>query len=172
MQSIELSDREAPSQQDLPVQVMLECKPAEIGRWVDQVWQAVGVVVGETPGELCEDEAVWSDGSGRARYLVGGLRLRLFADECESYYHNLMSPQPRCYVVAHVEADDERPQPFLVSMSFDEAHAYLEGEDEIYSVDIPPQVYQWTEAFVLSYYAPEKRRKRKRIDWKEQEPGR
>ncbi len=160
-----MTDQAPPSRQDMPIQVVLERRPAEIGTWVDETWSAIGVVVGDPAEAHDETEPVHCDDAGVARFIVGGLRLRLFPDECESYYHNLMSPHPRCYVVAHVEGDGERPEPFLVSMSFDEAHAYLEGEDEIYAVDIPPEVHQWTEAFVLSFYAPEKRRKRKREDW-------
>ena len=102
------------------------------------------------------------------QFLIGGLELALYPDECESYYHNMVSPAPRCYVIAHVDEDDGegRPDPFLVSMSFDAAHAYLEGGDEIYAVEIPPEVYRWTEAFVLAYYAPEPRRKRRLTDWR------
>jgi hypothetical protein len=169
MQPIEMSDQPAPVQRDMPVQILFECRPAEIGKWIDHVWDAVGVVVGELPPDHREEEPVWSDESGVQQFLVGGLRLQLHVDECESYYHNLMSPEPRCYIVAHVEDSNDRPRPFVVSMSFDEAHAYLEGEEEIYSVGIPPVIYQWTEAFVLSFYAPEQRRKRKRVDWSQ--PG-
>jgi hypothetical protein len=50
-------------------------------------------------------------------------------------------------------------------MSFDEAHAYLEGEDEIYAVDVPPELYRWTESFVISNYFPERKRKRKLRNW-------
>jgi len=101
-------------------------------------------------------------------YLVTGLSVALYPDECESYYHNMMTDTPRCYVVAHRDSTDadEMPVPFLVSMSFDEAHAYLEGEDEVYSVDVPSELYRWTEDFVLTHYVAEKRRKRKLVDWK------
>jgi hypothetical protein len=70
-------------------------------------------------------------------------------------------------VIAHHEENDT-PVPFLVSMSFDEAHAYLESDEEVYDVDIPPELYCWTEAFLLCHYAPEKRVKRKRQNWKDQ----
>ena len=99
--------------------------------------------------------------------MYGGFSVSLFIDECESYYHNLMSPVPRSYVVARMD-DNDIPTPFLVSMSFDEAHAYLEGDEEVYDVDIPPELYRWTEAFVLAHYAPKKRVKRKRQNWKNQ----
>ena len=104
-------------------------------------------------------------------YLCGGLKVTLFKDECESYYHNLMSPQPGCYVVAaeaEAEADNEIPKPYLVSLSFDEVHAYLEGDEHVYAVEIPPELYKWTEAFVLTHYVATKKTKRKLKNWKSQ----
>ena len=167
MQPVELSDQQVPEVTDMPVTVVLERRPAQLQQWVDHLWEAVGVVAGSF-ALSAEREAlpVVDDDGGTQRFLVGGLRLHLNADECESYYHNMMAPHPRCHVVAHVENDGDRPEPFLVSMSFDEAHAYLEGEDEIYAVDVPPEIYRWTEAYVLTHYVAEKRRKRKRTDWK------
>ena len=165
MQPIDLRDSQAPAIQRMAVGVILERRPAEVGKWVDHIWEAVGVVAGDAVSNQHMDEPLCSGKDGIEQYLVGGLHLQLFPDECESYYHNLMSPQPRCYVVARKEDDDARPEPFLVSMSFDEAHAYLEGGDEIFAVGIPPEIYRWTESYVLSYYAPEQRRKRKLTDW-------
>jgi len=89
----------------------------------------------------------------------------LYVDECESYYHNLLAKTPRCYVIARRD-EDAVPVPFLVSLSFDEAHAYLEADDEVFEVDMPPEIYRWTEAFVLHHYTPEKRVKRKRQNWR------
>ncbi len=164
MQPIELSDRPTPEVSEMPVTVVLERRPARGQPWIDTLWSAVGVVVAAAPADPAR--AVRREADGSARYLVGGLRLHLYPDECESYYYNLLSPRPRCYVVAHAENDGDRPEPFLVTMSFDEAHAYLEGGDEIYAVAVPPEVYRWTEAYVLTHYAPQKRRKRKRQDWR------
>jgi hypothetical protein len=73
--------------------------------------------------------------------------------------------------VARPGANDEAPVPFLVSLSFDEAHAYLEGEEQVYDVDVPAELYRWTEAFVLKHYVPEKRRKRQRKDWRQEAAG-
>jgi hypothetical protein len=46
-------------------------------------------------------------------------------------------------------------------MSFDEAHAYLEGDEQVYSVPLPAQLYQWVEAYVLTHYVALKKTKRK-----------
>ena len=57
-----------------------------------------------------------------------------------------------------------------VSLSFDEAHAYLEGDEQVYAVEIPPELYQWAEAFILTHYVATKKIKRKLKNWKEQAP--
>ncbi|MGB1108740.1 MAG: DUF3305 domain-containing protein [Gammaproteobacteria bacterium] len=154
-----------------PVSVVLESRPPVHSQWVDEVWSAVGVVVGSRDDGQSGELQLVSDAGGVKRYLSTGLQVALYTDQCESYYHNMMTETPRCYVVAHLddEETDGRPEPFLVSMSFDEAHAYLEGDDEIYGVDVPPELYRWTEAFVLAHYFPEKKRKRKLKNWKEGE---
>jgi hypothetical protein len=57
-------------------------------------------------------------------------------------------------------------------LSFDEVHAYLEGDEQIYSVPIPQQLYQWAEAYVLTNYVAIKKTKRKRKNWHDSEkPG-
>ena len=151
--------------ENFPVSVILQSQPAA-SRWVDLVWQAVGVVIGSR-NDQAEDipRLIHTEGEAK-QYLCTGLDVALHIDECESYYHNLISATPRCYVVAHIEDYDDTPEPFLVSMSFDEAHAYLEGEDQVYAVDVPAELYRWTEAFILAHYAPQQRKKRKRKDWR------
>jgi len=132
--------------------------------WADFRYQALGVVVrdGEDEHRVAR---VYQNGEVE-QFLVTGLKLRLYADQCESYYHNLMSPQPGCFVVANrPETDAEMPEPYLVSLSFDEAHAYGEGDEEVYAVPIPPELYRWAEAYVLTHYVAVKKTKRKLKNW-------
>ncbi len=144
-----------------PVSVIMEKRPST-NKWVDRCWKAIGVVVGEqedTGLRLIREQ------DGVQQYLLPGFQVQLYKDQCESYYHNIKSPQPGCYIIAYQE-EGAMPSPFLVSMSLDEAHSYLEGEEEVYSVPIPPELYVGTEAFILANYFPEKKLKRKRTDWK------
>ncbi|MFT5260952.1 MAG: hypothetical protein ACI9J2_002207 [Saprospiraceae bacterium] len=147
------------------VSVILESRPAK-SEWAALNWDVVGLcnISGETLDVNSGSQITSADDVNR--YVYSGMNLQFFEDQCESYYHNLMSPQPSCYIIASQE-DDERPEPFLVTMSFDEAHAYLEGDASIYSVPIPPELYQQVEAYVVENYSAEMRKKRKRVDWKE-----
>lgn len=155
---------------DFPVVVLMQRQPSVVSRWSDYQWQAIGVMA------ITDDTN--DDGYPRTvrdevdvmQVLYGRFTVQLFIDECESYYFNLISPTPQCYVIARFD-DNDVPVPFLVSMSFDEAHAYIEGDEEVFVVDVPPELYRWTEAFVLQHYSPQKRKKRKRDDWKSNEEG-
>ncbi|WP_455235117.1 DUF3305 domain-containing protein [Thiogranum longum] len=163
-----------PESQPLPesfrVAVIMERRPVTGNRWIDHSWRAMGVTL-ETQNAAPAQPRTIVDGENARQVLYGGYSVTLHKDECESYYHNLMAPRPRCYVVARPGANDEAPVPFLVSLSFDEAHAYLEGDEQVYDVDVPAELYRWTEAFVLKHYVPEKRRKRKRKDWRQEAAG-
>lgn len=148
-----------------PVTVIMERRPAEVSTWVDYVWKAVGITVGDSLQGQDQSRVDHTEDDYRLQ-LYPGYQLSLHVDECDSYYHNLMSPSPRCYVVVQQDDEDDEPRPFLVSLSFDEAHAYLEGDDSVFAVDIPPEIYRWTEAFVLTHYCPQQLKKRKRKDWR------
>lgn len=166
MQEIELEDFKHKLPEKLAISVIMEKRPSNHA-WVNFTYQAVGVVAGEYPQER-EVKKIYEQ-DGLERYLFSGLSLQLYVDECESYYHNLMSPQPGCYIVAsEPETLDEMPEPYLVSLSFDEAHAYLEGDEQVYAVEIPADLYRWTEAFILMHYVATKKTKRKLKNWSEQ----
>jgi hypothetical protein len=149
--------------ESFPVAVMMERRPST-SEWVDFSWDAVGVSVGTRSENHERHVVVISEEESASRYLHEGFTLQLYKDECESYYYNLMSEHPRCYVVADLD-EQGCPIPCLVSLSYDEASAYLEGEEEVYAVDIPPELYRWIEAYVLAHYVPEKKIKRKLTQW-------
>ncbi len=155
--------------QCFPVSVIMESRPSK-SQWIDETWNGIGVVA--QSGTSKDDIKVITQGEVK-QVIYGGLKINLHLDECESYYHNLISPKPGCFIVAREEDEDgeetDIPIPFMVTMSFDEAHAYLEGDDTVYAVDISPELYRWVESYILENYSAEKRKKRKRKDWKKGE---
>lgn len=151
---------------EYPVSIVMERRTSS-SRWSSESWEVIGIAAGAAPtvGEPGVRRKIHEDGKS-SHYLLSGFSLRLHRDECESYYHNLMTPHPRCFVVARQDEEEQMPLPFLVSMSFDEAHAYLEAGDPIYAVDVPAELYKWCEAFVLAHYVPQRKYKRKLTSWK------
>ncbi|MEE9326286.1 MAG: DUF3305 domain-containing protein [Cocleimonas sp.] len=167
--TIPLSKRENPVEilpASFPASVIMQSSPSS-SQWVDEVWDAVGVITIDDNGDGKKVRQVLQ---GVSKLLIySGLSVSLHLDECESYYHNLMSPEPGCFIVAREEDaegnESDVPIPFLITLSFDEAHAYLEGDDIVYSVVIPAELYQWVEAYIVENYSAEKRNKRKRKEW-------
>lgn len=151
---------------DFSLAVVMARSPSE-SPWLDYRWEALGVVAREwDPSRVPDGPRLVHREGETCHFLNDGFHLRLHVDECESYYHNLRSPTPRCFVIATPD-DSGTPVPFLVSLSFDEANAYLEGEEQVFSVDMPPELYRWCEQFVLQHYVPTKKKKRRLKDWRQ-----
>ncbi|MET0065917.1 MAG: DUF3305 domain-containing protein [Candidatus Thiodiazotropha sp.] len=167
LQSVDDIGRNLPDQ--FAVSLVVEESPPT-NPWLDIHWEPIGILVDSRPleTESAEPALIHTEGDTR-RFLQRGFSVRLHVDECESYYHNLLAPSPCCYLVV-TPSDQGAPRPLLITLSFDEAHAYLEGEEDLYTLPMPAEVYQWTEAFVLAHYVPVKRTKRQRQDWRK--PGR
>ncbi len=167
METLDMDDFDQALPDSLALAVVMEKQPST-HPWADFRFDAIGVVVRDAETESSVTR-IYQDGDVE-HFLVSGLTLRLHLDECESYYHNLMSPEPGCFIVAsQPDSAAEMPIPYLVSLSFDEVHAYLEGDEQIYSVEIPPQLYRWAEAYVLTHYVAIKKTKRKLKNWHETE---
>ncbi len=156
---------EAPAD-EFPVSVVMERRQVSGNRWITESWDAVGVTLGDLPGPGPAEPRLLVEGPEAAQYLWTGLQVRLYPDEAESYYHNLTVDSPGCYVVVRPRQDG-MPRPVLVTLSFDAAQAYQEGGETVYNVPLPPPLYRAAEAFVLAHYCPEKRRKRRLTDWRE-----
>ena len=140
-------------------------RQAAVNRWQRHSWRLAEIVLGRSDAHARSELQLRCDGE---RYIWSGLVLQLYKDQAESYYHNLLAPQPSVYVVTRRDELD-CPEPFLVSASFDEAHAYMETDDgDAHALPLPPVLLEPLERFVLTHYVPEPRRKRRRQDWKNQ----
>ena len=152
------------------VSVIVEFIETQDNRWETGRWQVAGVVAtGPDDGEETPPRQLHAATEGR-QYLYTGLDLRLFRDDAESYYYNLVSDNPSVFVICNQETG-EPLQPFIATLSYGEATSYMETDEIVETVAMPPELYRWTERFVLEHYVPEKRKKRKRDNWKETDHG-
>jgi hypothetical protein len=153
-----------------PVAVLLRFRETPDNPWQDGSWSVEGVVVteagaGSDPGRS-EQEPVHTSAGSRL-YLSGGFRLELYPDEAESYYQNLMAERPAAFVLCD-RLEDGRIQPRHVTLSYAEGTSFMEVEEEVYSVPLAPELHRWLEQYVLEHYVPEKKKKRKRDNWKDE----
>jgi len=151
-----------------PVSVLVERRMATVGRWSEPQWEAIAVVAGEDVSDEFGRTRVHHDDT-RDQYLWTGLRVELFKDGCESYWYNLMSDNPRLFVICFEDdeegEDNMELRPVLVTANQDEANSHMETDNPVYSVPMPDKVLQWVERFVVNNYVPQMKRKRKRTDW-------
>ena len=89
MEKLELDDFHEPLPGSLAIAVVMEKQPST-HPWADFRYDALGVVV-RKDAEEASVTRIYQDGDTE-HFLVTGLNLRMHVDECESYYHNLMSP--------------------------------------------------------------------------------
>lgn len=161
---------EIPNPTELRVSVLMERRLATVGQWTQPQWDAVAVVAGEDVSRAPRRTHVHHDDT-RDQYLWTGLRMELFKDGCESYWYNLVSDKPRLFVICFEEDGEEESEielrPILVTANQDEANGHMETDDPVYSVAMPEAVIQLVERFVMTYYEPEIKRKRKRKNWVE-----
>ena len=154
-----------------PVAVLVEFQVVRDNRWIDGRWAVTGVVAGEQlAGDSLTGRLVHSSEGGQ-QYLWTGLSVELHPDDAESYYCNLMSDTPGVFVIC-CEDQDEPLQPSIVTVSYGEATSYMETDQRVERVAMPAELYRWLERYVLANYVPEKKKKRKRDDWKEADRGR
>jgi hypothetical protein len=163
-------------QHSFPVSIMVDYQATPDNRWQAGRWRVSGLVAGgqgegvrQTPlhATAGQQQTLWTGFSVELhKTLWTGFSVELHKDEAESYYFNIVSDTPRTFVICTL--DDNGPlRPLIVTLSYDEAASYLESDDIVESVAMPAELYRWVEQFVLENYLPQKKKKRKRENWKE-----
>lgn len=148
----------------LRVSVITAHEPVANNRWITERWRVVGVVAARAETQLNGARTMIYSGADGTQYLWPGFELRLYPDESESYYRNLLGQTPSVYVTCQVDEDGELI-PVGTTADYAEAGARREAGDEVAAVSMPPEVYRWVEAFVVQHFKPEEpKMKRKRPD--------
>lgn len=145
--------------------IVMERRDKQRDRWRFVEWKAVGVLTG---GEHIRDTSqrlVIHEEEKSQRILWTNFFIRLIKDAAESYWSNLMAEKPSLFIVCRRDEDGDEPVPFLVTVNYDQIIGFQEVDDDVYSLPLPPDIYQWLERYVVNNYVPEVRRKRKRADW-------
>jgi hypothetical protein len=109
-----------------------------------------------------EEARMLRDDGRRRRTLHPGFRLELFRDECEGYHLNLTSGAPVWFVMWR--SDDEDPSrawPEIVSVSYHEAGRWLDAQERVDNLPLPPELVAWLQSFNDEHYRPEPKRRRR-----------
>lgn len=122
-------------------------------------------VVGAPPLPL-EAVAPEDVAAGVSHWLYPGFDVEWFDDDAEGYYLNASSPQP-CYWVMW-RPDEGRlpdgqvaPQPQIVTLSYHDAGRWLDAQENVDQVPLPPSVAHALAEWVEAHYQPEPKRRQR-----------
>lgn len=136
-------------------------------QWQFVEWKAIGVLTGaEHLSATTRRREIHEDGECR-RVLWTGFVIRLVKDGAESYWSNLMAERPSLFVVCRRDEGADEPEPFVVTVNYDDIIGYQEVDDDVYRLPLPQDIYQWLERYVVNNYVPRQVKKRKRTNWSE-----
>lgn len=153
------------SDSQFPVSVVMERRPRQRSQWQFIEWKAAGVLTGAEHVSTTPGRSVIHEDEESRRVLWTGFMVRLVKDGAESYWSNLMGEQPSLFVVCRRDEGSDEPEPFMVTVNYDDIIGYQEVDDDVYRLPMPPDIHQWVERYVVNNYIPRQTKKRKRADW-------
>lgn len=133
-------------------------------RWQDWRWVLHDVAqqqegFGTVPRLLLKSE-------NEERWLHPGYVVELFKDDAEGYYLNATTDAPCWFVLWRMEeepglGDEVMAIPTAVSLSYHDAGRWLDAQEKVDQVPVPPEVAEWLSAFAQEHFVQEpKKRKR------------
>jgi len=153
------------SRVSIPVAVVLEKRRVVGAFWQQASWYLDTVLTGEHLSVGSDVGVKTADTELGELFLWTGYRIILYRDACERYWHALIGDKPLVYVVCNEDEVDGSVEPALVTLDYDEASAHAETDGMVLSTDIPKELYQTMETFVLDNYKPAEFKKRRRKNW-------
>lgn len=137
-----------------PIAIIME-RVRLANRWATERWEAKGVVRDlSAPGS---GERVIVDSERMTQVLFPGFVLKLYPDEAEGYLLNVSSPEPKVFVMWRMREDVARPESLTVS--YHEGARWMDSEETVSGVALPPDLLPWIAEFAAAHYKPEPRKK-------------
>jgi hypothetical protein len=137
-----------------PIAVIME-RVRLANRWATERWEAKGVVRDVMPpgsGErvIVSDERI-------TQIVFPGFVLKLHPDEAEGYLYNITSPEPKVFVMWRMRDDVARPE--LLTVSYHEGARWMDTDENVGGVALPPDLLPWIAEFAALHYKPEPKKK-------------
>lgn len=145
-----------------------------MSRWQSHRWVLEQVVLNEEVIQEGKSQTGFSDKKSQLlskndsteRWIHSGYSAELFADDAEGYYLNVTTDAPCWFVLWRMEeeagiTDTPIAKPEMVSLSYHDAGRWLDAQETVEQVPLPPEVVAWLQAFVDEHHVVEtKKRKR------------
>jgi hypothetical protein len=127
------------------------------GRWATERWEAKGVVSDAAPAGSAERVIVAEERI--TQVLFPGFELKLQPDEAEGYLYNVTSPHPKVFVMWRMHGEFAKPE--RVTVSYHEGARWMDTEENVGGVALPPDLVPWISEFATEHYKPEPKKKKR-----------
>jgi hypothetical protein len=124
-------------------------------RWATERWETKGVVPDAPDSDRSARVIVQQPGI--VQMLHPGLAIRLQRHEAEGYYYNITSPQPKVFVLWRMRDGIARPE--QLSVSYHEGARWMDTDETVDGVALPPELLPWIAEFAAEHYRPEPKKK-------------
>lgn len=146
-------------------------------RWQSHRWQLVGVVADDGLHGSLASATVIATHEGSTQVLHPGHVVTVFADEAEGYYLNVTAPEPRVFVLWRMleEVPEDSPghaAPHTITLSYNEAARWMDAQEKVDGVAMPPDIFNALTAWVAANYKPPEKKNRVRPQSFESKDGR
>jgi hypothetical protein len=149
-----------------PLSIVME-RIATTSRWQSEKWQLAGVLP-----HTDDTRALLIDRPGLLQIRHGGFAAELFKDEAEGYYLNVVAPEPRVFVSWRMDEEANEAKPHLVTLSYNEAARWMDAQETVESVAMPPDIFSAVAEWVQTNYTPPEKKQRIRPKSFESKEGR
>ena len=139
-----------------PIAVIME-RVRLANRWATERWEAKGVV--RDLSLPSSGERVIVNGERITQILFPGFVLKLHPDEAEGYLYNVSSPEPKVFVMWRMREDVARPESLTVS--YHEGARWMDAEETVGGVALPPDLLPWIAEFAAAHYKPQPKKKKR-----------
>ncbi len=124
-------------------------------QWRSEQWEAKGIIPDISGGNK-ECRVIFED-SQQKQVLFPGFDVTLYRDEAEGYYLNLSSPKPKVFVTWRFQED--LAVPYIVTVSYNEAARWMDSNEHVDGVPMPPDIADWLGNYVNQNYKPEPKKR-------------
>lgn len=124
-------------------------------KWCSEKWEAIGIIPDISGGNK-ESRVIFEDALQK-QILFPGFDVTLHRDEAEGYYLNLSSPLPKVFVTWR--SQDDLAVPYIVTVSYNEAARWMDSNEQVDGVPMPPDIAEWLGDYVNQNYKPEPKKR-------------
>ncbi len=135
-----------------------------MSRWQTRRWVLHDVLADD--GQWGSQAHEWRHDPDLSLWVHPGHETGLYPDDAEGYYLNLTSPAPCWFVMWRMQdlpelGTEPVAVPVMVSLSYHDAGRWLDAQETVEQVPMPPELLAELQAFVEQHWKPEPKKRQR-----------